>query len=50
MLHHGGMKVCSNGPGHITKMVTRPMHGKTPKNLLQNQEADDLCDLVCEYW
>ena len=24
----GGTKVCSNGPGHMTKMVTMPIYGK----------------------
>ena len=34
------MKVCSNGPGHKTKMAVMP---KTLKNLfLHNQKADDL--------
>ena len=35
----GGMKVCLNGPGHMTKMATTP---ETLKNLLQNQTVDDL--------
>ena len=26
----GGTKVCSNGPGHITKMATTPIYGKNP--------------------
>ena len=26
----GGMKVCSNGPGHMTKMAAMPIYGKTP--------------------
>ena len=38
-LWDGGMKVCSNGPGLLTKMATMPIYGK---NLLQNQKADDL--------
>ena len=25
-----GTKVCSNGPGHITKMVVMPIYGKNP--------------------
>ena len=37
-----GMKMCSNVPGHMTKMVSRPIYGKTLKNLLRNQKADDL--------
>ena len=38
----GGMKVCSNGPGHMTKMAAIPIYGKNLKNLFQNQKADDL--------
>ena len=39
----GGTKVCSNGPGHMTKMTTMPIYGKNLKNLLlPNQKADDL--------
>ena len=39
----GGMKVCSNDPGHMTKMATMPIYGKNIKNLLlSNQKADDL--------
>ena len=39
----GGTKVYSNGPGHMTKIATMPIYGKTLKNLLlQNQKADDL--------
>ena len=36
LLWYGGMKVCSNGPGHMTKMAAMPL-----KNLLWNQKADD---------
>ena len=25
-----GMKVCSNGPGHMTKMAAMPIYGKKP--------------------
>ena len=39
----GGMKVRSNGPGHMTKMATMPIYGKNLKNIsLRNQKADDL--------
>ena len=35
------MKVCSNGPGHMTKMAA--IYGNIIKNLLLwNQKADDL--------
>ena len=33
----GGMKVCSNGPGHMTKMATMSIYGKNLKSLLRNQ-------------
>ena len=35
-----GMEICSNVPGHMTKIVG-PYMVKTFKNLLHNQEADD---------
>ena len=39
----GGMKVCSNGPGHMTKMAAMPIYGKTLKTLLLwNQKTDEL--------
>ena len=28
----GGMKVCSNGPGHMTKMAIMSIYGKNMKN------------------
>ena len=37
----GWGKVCSNGPGHMTKMAAMPIYGKNLKNLLRNQKADD---------
>ena len=38
----GGTKVCSNGPGHMTKMATMPIYGKNLKKNFRNQKADDL--------
>ena len=39
----GGTKVCSNGPGHMTKMAAIPIYGKNlKKNILRIQKADDL--------
>ena len=36
-------KVYINGTGHMTKMAAMPIHGKTFKNLLlQNQKSYDL--------
>ena len=28
-----GTRICSNGPGHITKMAAMPIYGKSLKNL-----------------
>ena len=42
-LWQGGTKVCSNGPGHMTKMATMTMYGKyLKKDLLRIPNADDL--------
>ena len=39
----GGMKICSNCPGHMTNMAAMPIYGKNLKNLLLwNQTANDL--------
>ena len=27
-----GTKICSNGPGHMTKMAATPIYGKNPLN------------------
>ena len=41
-LWHGGKKVCSNSPGHTTKMAAMPIYGKNlKKDLRRNQNADD---------
>ena len=32
-LWHGGMKVCSNGPGHLTKTAPMTIYGKKPSKL-----------------
>ena len=31
LLWDGGTKVCSNGPGHMTKMAAMPIYGKNKK-------------------
>ena len=43
----GGMKICSNGPGHTTKMAAMPMYGKNLK-----KSSPEPKDLVCsiEYY
>ena len=43
LLWDGGMKICSNVPGHMIKMAVMPVIVKPFKNLLLwNQKADDL--------
>ena len=43
LLCYGGTKICSNGPGHMTKMAAVAIYGKNlKKNLLRNQKANDL--------
>ena len=37
----GGTKVCSNGPGYMTKMAAMPIYGKNLKKS-SSSEADDL--------
>ena len=44
----GGMKVCSNGPGHMTKMAAMPTYGKNMKNSsLCNQRGWWHWKLIC---
>ena len=39
----GGTIICSNGPGHMTKMAAMPIHDKNlKKSSFRNQKADDL--------
>ena len=42
---NAGTKVCSNGPGHITKMVAAPM--KIPLKFSSEPESRQPWDLVC---
>ena len=41
LLWDGGTKVCSNGPGHMTKMAAMPIYVKNLKKS-SSQKADDL--------
>ena len=39
----GGMKVCSTGPGHMTKMAAMPIYGRKLQNSSSPEpKADDL--------
>ena len=35
-----GMKVCSNGPGHMTNIVAMPIYGKTFKTIFSLEPID----------
>ena len=37
--YDAGTKVCSNGPGHITKMAATPIYGKNPLKSSPEQEG-----------
>ena len=44
----GGMKVCKNGPGHMTKMAAMPIHGKKPLKSSSQEPVDRFSrNLVC---
>ena len=34
----GGAKVCSNGPGHMTKMAAMPIYGKNLKKISRTKK------------
>ena len=36
----GGTNVCSNGPGHMTKMAAMPIYDKNLKNVLLRNQKD----------
>ena len=36
----GGTNVCSNGPGHMTKMATMPIYGKNIKKSSSPEPSD----------
>ena len=43
LLWDGGTKVCSNGPGHMTKMAAMAIYGKNlNKSSSPDQKANDL--------
>ena len=42
-----GMKICSNGPGHMTKMVAMPIYGKTLKKWSLKPKGQRPWNLVC---
>ena len=43
-----GSKVCSKGPGHMTKMVASPMYGKNPlKSFFSRTRRRTSLDFLC---
>ena len=36
----GGTKVCSNGPGHMTKIAAMPIYGKNLKKKASSLEPE----------
>ena len=51
----GGTKVCSNAPGHVTKMAAIPIYGKSLKNLFSGTKRPMTLNLgvhnrVLEYY
>ena len=43
----GGMKICSNGPGHMTKMAAMPIYGKNIKNSYLEPKGRWPWKLIC---
>ena len=46
-----GTKVCSNGPGHMTKMAAMPIYGKNPlKIFFSNTRRPMTLGLGMKHW
>ena len=46
----GGTKVCSNGPGHMTKMAATPIYGKNLKKSSSPGPKLGMQHLVLEFY
>ena len=44
------MKVCSNGPGHMTKMAAMPIYGKTLKIFFSGTKSLMTLKLAMQHW
>ena len=45
----GGMKVCSNGPGHMTKMAAMPIYGKNLKKIFSRTKRPMTLNLCMQH-
>ena len=43
------MKVCSNCPGHVTKMATMPIYGKNPLKIFSKTRRPKICKLGIQH-
>ena len=51
LLWDGGTKVCSNGPGHMTKMSVMPIYGKNlKKSSLSGTKRPMTLNLYMHHW
>ena len=51
LLWDGETKVCSNGPGHITKMAAMPIYGKNvPKIFFSGTKRPMTLKLGMQHW
>ena len=46
----GGTKVCSNGPGHMTKMAATPIYGKNPSKIFSRTRRPMTFGLGMYHW
>ena len=47
---NGGTKVCSNGPGHMTKMAAMPIYGKNFKKIFSGTKRPMTLKLRMQHW
>ena len=45
-----GIKVCSNGPGHMTEMAATPIYGKNPLNIFFRTRRPMTMGFGMYYW
>ena len=45
-----GTKVCSNGPGYMTKMAAKPIYGKNPLKIFPRTRRSMILELGMYHW